>query len=153
MKILKSKVFRIRKGVDYFEFDIKGIGVYRGWQDALLAVIRSSNLTMLETKSWKDCGSYGISHVNLECLLKNSSSELYKVLQPFFVEVECGDCDHSILVGEHGLICMKDLKANGGRSVDIMSDLQRVKMCSEFSVLSIREEDIVDSTSYDIRWL
>lgn len=82
-ELLKSKCFRITKNHKYFEFNIKGIGLFRGKIEDLVMKINQSNLTMLETLSWVEVGGYSISYPNL--LKRNKNHEIFKILENFKV--------------------------------------------------------------------
>ncbi|BBA53239.1 hypothetical protein FV113G1_P10400 (plasmid) [Fusobacterium varium] len=80
-ELLKSKCFRITKNHKYFEFNIKGIGLFRGKMEDLIMKINQSNLTMLKTISWLEVGAYSISYPNL--LKMNKEYEVFKILENF----------------------------------------------------------------------
>lgn len=82
-ELLKSKCFRVTKNHKCFEFNIKGIGLFRGKMEDLVMKINQSNLTMLETPSWVEVGGYSISYPNL--LKRNRTHEIFKILESFKV--------------------------------------------------------------------
>lgn len=82
-KILKSTCFRIKKGYDFFEYDIDGVGKFEGNLNDLIKDIEESPTMskMLKTPSWMENGAYGISHPNL--LKRNADHEIFTILKKY----------------------------------------------------------------------
>ncbi|WP_330111777.1 hypothetical protein VSU16_03185 [Cetobacterium somerae] len=82
-RILKSTCFRIKKGYDFFEYDIDGIGKFEGNLNDLIKDIEESSTMskMLSTTSWIENGAYGISHPNL--LKRNADHEIFTILKKY----------------------------------------------------------------------
>lgn len=82
-KVLKSTCFRIKKGYDFFEYDIDGVGKFEGNLNDLIKDIEESPTMrkMLNTTSWIENGAYGISHPNL--LKRNANHEIFTILKKY----------------------------------------------------------------------
>ena len=82
-KILKSTCFRIKKGYDFFEYDIDGIGKFEGDLNDLMKDIEESSTMkkIFNTTSWTKNGVYGISHPNL--LKRNVDHEIFHILKKY----------------------------------------------------------------------
>ncbi|MGL5229366.1 MAG: hypothetical protein ACRC8F_00955 [Cetobacterium sp.] len=82
-KILKSTCFRIKKGYDFFEYDIDGVGKFEGNLNDLIKDIEKSPTMkkIFDTTSWTKNGVYGISHPNL--LKRNADHEIFTILKKY----------------------------------------------------------------------
>lgn len=81
--LLISKCFRVSKYYKNFEFNIKGIGLFKGKMEDLVKKIDQSNLTLLNTSSWIEVGAYSISYPNL--IRMDKKHEVFKILKNFEV--------------------------------------------------------------------
>ena len=82
-KILKSTCFRIKKGYDFFKYDIDGVGKFEGNLNDLIKDIEESPTMskMLKTPSWMENGEYSISKPSL--IGRNSEHEIFMILKKY----------------------------------------------------------------------